>query len=79
MNLKNQVEQIQAHAERIRQAGKRLTALSEADLRTEKQPNGEWTAIDDNTYDGHGSAVGWGDTEDEAIDDLLEQLVERHG
>ena len=39
--------------------------------------NHDWSAIDDNTYDGPGSPMGWGRTEQEAIDDLLRQLEER--
>ncbi len=46
-------------------------------LRTTLQPNGEWTAIDDNSYDGEGSPMGWGATEQIAVDDLKEQLTER--
>jgi hypothetical protein len=34
----------------------------------------DWLAIDDNTYDGPGSPIGTGATEQEAIADLLEQL-----
>lgn len=33
----------------------------------------DWCAVDDDTYD-EGCPVGWGATEQEAIDDLLEQL-----
>jgi hypothetical protein len=46
-------------------------------IRTEKHigPNGpEWTAVDDSTYDGPGSPMGWGAAEHEAIRDLCEQL-----
>ena len=39
--------------------------------------NSDWSAVDDSTYDGPGSAIGWGATEAEAIADLLEQLEER--
>ena len=46
-------------------------------LRTKLQPNGEWTAIDDDSYDGEGSPMGWGATEQAAVDDLKEQLTER--
>lgn len=35
----------------------------------------DWSAIDDNTYDGPGCPIGWGSTEQEAIDDLLEKLL----
>lgn len=41
-------------------------------LRVEKQPNGEWSAIDDN-YD-LGAPMGWGDTREAAIDDLVDQI-----
>lgn len=34
----------------------------------------EWTAIDDDTYDGLGSPIGSGHTEEEAIEDLMEKL-----
>lgn len=34
----------------------------------------DWSAIDDDTYDGHGCPVGYGASEQEAIDDLNEQL-----
>lgn len=34
----------------------------------------DWSAVDDNTYDGPGSPIGWGPTEQAAIDDLLEQI-----
>jgi hypothetical protein len=37
----------------------------------------DWSAIDDDTYDGPGSPVGYGETEVAAIDDLLAQLQER--
>lgn len=51
------------------------------DIRTTLQPNNEWTAIDADTYDCDcdqdgffsTSPVGDGRTEQEAIDDLLEQ------
>jgi hypothetical protein len=36
----------------------------------------DWNAIDDDTYDGHGSPIGYGATEAEAIADLMEQLAE---
>ena len=35
----------------------------------------DWSAIDDDTYEG-GKPVGRGATEQEAIDDLLEQVEE---
>ena len=36
-----------------------------------------WLAYDDDSYGGPGSAVGSGYTKQEAIDDLVEQLLER--
>lgn len=36
----------------------------------------DWTAIDEDTYDGPDSPVGCGATEAEAVADLLEQLEE---
>lgn len=48
---------------------------------TDKQPNGEWTAIDDDTYDGAPDAgqrlMGWGSTEAEAKEDLMRLFQER--
>ena len=35
----------------------------------------DWSAIDDDTYE-PGCPIGWGATEQEAIDDLLEKLNE---
>jgi len=46
-------------------------------IRTTLQPNGEHSAIDDDTYDGEGSAMGWGATPEAAIEDLKEQIAER--
>lgn len=34
----------------------------------------DWLAVDDDTYDGPGSPIGCGATEQEAIDDLKDQL-----
>jgi len=34
----------------------------------------DWSAIDDDTYDGEGCPIGHGATEQEAIDDLLDQI-----
>lgn len=42
-------------------------------VRTEEQPNGEFTAIDHDNYDA-GSAVGWGFSTIGAIADLFEKL-----
>ena len=36
----------------------------------------DWSAVDDNTYDGPGNPIGWGRTEKAAIDDLVEQIIE---
>lgn len=33
----------------------------------------DWSAVDDETYDGPGCVIGWGRTEQEAIEDLLSQ------
>lgn len=41
---------------------------------TELQPNGEFSAIDDGTYDGPGSAMGFGLTQLAAIFDLFGKL-----
>ena len=37
----------------------------------------DWSAVDDSTYDGPGSSIGYGATEQEAIDDLTDQEMER--
>jgi hypothetical protein len=34
----------------------------------------DWSAVDDEIYDGEGCAIGYGPTEQAAIADLLEQL-----
>ena len=36
----------------------------------------DWSALDDDTYE-PGCPVGWGATEQEAIDDLVAQIEER--
>jgi len=46
-------------------------------IRITLQPNGEYTAIDDDTYDGEGSLMGWGATEAEAVEDLVSQACEK--
>jgi hypothetical protein len=52
-------------------------------VKTEFHPTphgGEWTAIDDDTYDGASDAdalMGWGKTEQEAIEDLERLFSER--
>lgn len=37
----------------------------------------DWSAIDDDTYDGPGCPIGYGATEEAARDDLLEQIAEK--
>lgn len=34
----------------------------------------DWSAVDDKTYDGPGNPIGWGRTEQAAIDNLIDQL-----
>jgi hypothetical protein len=34
----------------------------------------DWCAVDDSTFDGPGCPVGYGATEQEAIDDLMQQV-----
>lgn len=36
----------------------------------------DWSAVTDN-YDGEGSPIGWGRTEDEAIEDLVAEIEDR--
>lgn len=49
-------------------------------IRTEYDPkpiprrDSDWLAVDDETYDGPGAPIGTGATEQDAIDDLLEQI-----
>lgn len=50
--------------------------MSEPNIKTEAHYSDEWSAIDDNSYDGPGSLIGWGRTEQEAIDDLLAQIYD---
>lgn len=38
--------------------------------------NFDWSAVDDDTYDGPGSPIGYGPTELDAIADLMEQTEE---
>lgn len=38
---------------------------------------GQWTAIDDDTYDGPGSPIGQGKTPHEAEMDLMDKLIDR--
>ena len=37
----------------------------------------EWSAWDDETYDGEGCRIGIGATEQEAIDHLIEQMADK--
>lgn len=39
--------------------------------------NFDWSAVDDDTYDGPGSLIGWGPTEEAAVADLMEQIEEQ--
>ena len=36
----------------------------------------DWSAVDDDTYDGPGSPIGWGPTEAAAIADLMEKTAD---
>ena len=61
-----------------------LAIPSDIDLQTERLPNGEWKAIDRNTYDCDCDEdgffevcpVGYGKTEADAIQDLIETIGE---
>jgi hypothetical protein len=54
-------------------------------IQTEFQPNREWTAIDADTYEAESDSFGWwskspvgyGKTEQEAIDDLIDQIEDQ--
>lgn len=37
-------------------------------------PSGRWAAIDQNSYDGDTNQVGWGETQLEAVADLIELM-----
>lgn len=37
----------------------------------------DWSAVDDDTYDGPGCPIGWGPTEEAAIADLKEKMEEQ--
>lgn len=37
----------------------------------------DWVAVDDQTYDGPGCPIGYGATEQHAIIDLIEQLLQQ--
>ncbi len=71
-----QTTTLTAYAQAVEAEAKLRAALRRARMliKTERLPNGEWFAIDDNTYDGPGSKHGLGDTEQEAIQDLIDQL-----
>jgi hypothetical protein len=45
-------------------------------IHTENQATRVWVAYDDDVYDGPGSTIGWGETPEAAIADLMEQLNE---
>lgn len=51
--------------------------IPETTIRTTQHYTRQWTAVDDTTYDGPGSPVGYGDTEAEAVTDLMEKLSAR--
>lgn len=61
-----------------------LAIPADIDLATERLPNGEWKAIDRNTYDCDCDQdgffevcpVGYGKTEQAAIEDLIETIGE---
>jgi hypothetical protein len=46
-------------------------------IKTENQAARVWVAYDDNTYDGPGSTIGWGETKEEAISDFLERMEDK--
>lgn len=54
-------------------------------IQTELQPDNQWSAIDADNYEAESDSEGWwsnspqgyGETEQEAIADLLEQIEER--
>ena len=52
---------------------------SEMKILLEKTPHYyyRWYAVDDDTYDGPGSPMGFGRTEQEAIEDLLAEIEDR--
>jgi hypothetical protein len=43
-------------------------------VKTEEQPNGEYSAIEADNYDGPGSPMGWGFSTIGAIADLFERM-----
>ena len=46
-------------------------------IKTQKHYSEEWTAIDEESYDGSESPMGSGNTEDEAIEDLKGKFDDR--
>jgi hypothetical protein len=46
-------------------------------IKTEEQQPGYWVAVDDETYDGPGSDIGCGPTEQEAVIDLLQIILDK--
>jgi hypothetical protein len=46
-------------------------------IKTDYQATRVWVAYDDNTYDGPGSTIGWGETKEQAIADFLERLEDK--
>jgi hypothetical protein len=46
-------------------------------IKTEHQATRVFVAYDDDTYDGPGSTIGWGETCEQAVSNLLEQLAEK--
>lgn len=67
---------------RAAKAAKRAAILAKIKVRTEHVyppipvRDWDWSAVDDNTYDGPGNPIGWGRTKQAAIDDLIDQLRE---
>lgn len=57
----------------IRKIGN-LTIRTERDRAVIIPASHEWCAVDDDTYEGEGCAIGYGPTEQDAIEDLLWQL-----
>jgi len=39
----------------------------------------DWSAVDDETYDGPGCPIGWGSTSSGAVEDLLDQVCRDRG
>lgn len=70
-------------AHRAEKAAARSAVLAKLKVRTEcvyppiPIRDYDWSAVDDNTYDGPGNPIGWGRTEQAAIDDLIEQFQDR--